>query len=159
MLPVLLVVVSSFVKVLVVLGILRNALGFRGCRRPSCWSGWGWSSPASIMAPVARAMVEEAERALAAEAPAPGPEEPPGAVTGPELPADATSVPLGDLSWEQLSTVGAAAAEPPARFFSLAMRIRPTRNLFVELSRRGGAAEPLAEDDLLVLTPRSSSPS
>ena len=26
-------------------------------------------------------------------------------------------------------------------------------DLFVELSRRGGAAEPLAEDDLLVLTP------
>jgi type III secretion protein R len=145
-LPLLLVVVTSFVKIAVVLGILRNALGIPGVPPAAVMMGVTVVLTAFIMAPVGLAMVQAGEQALA-EAP---PEAPPPPDGAPAPPGGALNE--GTASWDQISAVAAATVEPLRAFLSSHAHPDETA-LFVDLSRHGGSTEAMAADDLLVLAP------
>lgn len=130
LLPFLLVMVSSFVKVAVVLAILKSAFGAQGLPPTQVIVGLAIILTLFIMWPVGEAMVEAGGDAL--------------------LEATEQSGELTD--WERLAVAGAAAAEPLRDFLGQHAH-ESDRALFAELDARRGRAGTAAAGELVVLVP------
>lgn len=125
--PLALAMLTAFVKVVVVLGILKSALGLQSVPAMPLVVGLAAVLTIVIMAPVASAVVDEARVAL-------------------EVPVDEGG-PASD--WDRASVAAGAALGPLTGFLRGQAHARDVA-LFAELTGRTAEA---AEDDPLVLAP------
>ena len=156
--PLVALMLSAFVKISVVLALLRNALGAPDAPPALVVTGLAFVVTGFVMAPVAeqvvQAVVVPAAPGTPAEAPrvAPGgktPAETPGTAPGAKTPAETSArpeLPQGAAGW--LAAAGRAAG--PVRGFLSRHVHAEDRATFLALARdlRGPA---VADDDLLVL--------
>jgi type III secretion protein R len=134
LLPFVLVMVTSFVKVSVVLAILRNAIGAQGVPPGPVIIGLAIILSIYIMAPVGLSMYDEAQVALDEVDQALPPDEDPS-------------------QFERVSAAALAAAGPLTAFLERHAH-QKDRDLFVEMSpHRDAAGGALDDDDLMVLVP------
>lgn len=142
LLPFLLVMATSFVKIAVVLAILRSGIGAQGVPPMSVVTGLALILTIVVMAPVGQQMVASAEASLEVfdEALEQPPEEGSGSSV---LPSPRTE------RWERVATASAAAAEPLRVFLTRHAHSNDVA-LFTRLQSETLEAAP---EDLLVLVP------
>ena len=137
LLPLLLVVLSSYAKIAIVLTILRNAIGAPGVPPNIVIIGLATLLTGFILAPVATAVVSEARPHLA-----------------PVLSASTESAPAAPDGSVAAVVRAAQAAAGPIRQFLQARARSADRQLFAELAGSlRGSRSPVADDALTVLAP------
>ncbi len=136
--PLVALMLSAFVKMSVVLALVRNAIGTPEAPPALVVTGLAFILTAFVMTPVAQQVVDAV--AVPAAGSAPGGAGP--ARTGPVVPA----LPEGAVAWAAAAARGAG----PVRAFLGKHAHAEDRSTFLALARELRGAE-VAEDDLLVL--------
>jgi type III secretion protein R len=146
--PLVALMLSAFVKVSVVLALLRNAIGSPQAPPNLVVTGLALLVTAFVMMPVAEQVVAAINEPTVAPAPAPGPT-PPAPTPGP---APSTRTPGAPQMPAQMVTWLAAAdrAQGPVKAFLAKHAHAEDKATFVALARDLRGAD-VAEDDLLVL--------
>lgn len=137
--PLLALMLSAFVKISVVLALLRNALGSPEAPPALVVTGLSLLLTAFVMAPVGEQVIEAVRAPAVAPAPAPG-----GA--GPAVAPEPTELPEGAAGW----LAAAERAQGPIRDFLARHAHAEDRATFTTLARDLRGAD-VADDDLLVL--------
>lgn len=133
--PLLALMLSAFVKISVVLALLRNALGSPEAPPALVVTGLSLLLTAFVMAPVGEQVIEAVRAPAVAPAPAPGPDD-----TAP------SALPEGAAGW----LAAAERAQVPIRGFLARHAHAEDRATFTTLARDLRGAD-VADDDLLVL--------
>lgn len=134
--PLIVLMLSAFVKISVVLALLRNALGSPQAPPSLVVTGLALLITAFVMAPVAEQVVDAVRTPAVVPAPAPGA----------PAPTVTPSLPEGAAGW----LAAAERAQPPIRAFLARHAHAEDRATFVALARDLRGAD-VADDDLLVL--------
>ena len=147
--PLAAVMMTSFLKIAIVLSLVRNALGVQQVPPNMALYGLALILSAYVMAPVIMQAGREMQAVAAPAAQASGP-----AVMRPGVPSLPTATPPPDRMEMLLGAVGKAAV--PLRIFMLKNSRAEQRDFFVRTARQlwgADQARDLKESDFLVLIP------